>query len=286
MHEDQNRRRLAEGRFREVRAYLSDDCFFPSGTVDHTAHDLIDADVWHDAFDLPTDVLLRTTDNNGVMIDDMYSQEAAWLYAVPLDDERLWPFFHDAYTDMLNEFQAAPFIAAHGFYRQAGAALRTALEIMARAARFAVRGEESGYTVWREGASTPPPFGNCIDIIGRTPAGQQLDMQLGGSGLFGAKPGGVMRDLYASLSHFSHAQPGSTNNDIWQSNGPVYRSDAFATFWTLFCDTSLACFALFRMSFPPAKGFTALRDHAASTTPGTHWHGLAAATVRILSLDR
>lgn len=94
-----------------------------------------------------------------------------------------------------------------------------------------------------------------------------------------------MRDLYAALSNFSHAQPRSTNGDIWQSNSPVYRFDAFTTFWTLYCDTSVACFALLKMSDWSAKGTRTLLDHASSGLPGAHWHGLAEATVRALSLD-
>jgi len=284
MDDDGNRRELSEGLFRQRRAYLSDEVFLWDGPHDNKAHDLIDAEIWHTVFDLPTDVLLRTTDNNGTMIDDMYSQGLAWLDALPLDDT-LWPFFHDAYMDVLDEFQAAPFIATHGFYRQAGAGLRNALEIMARAARFAVRQDKPGYKAWRAGTAVPPPFGNCTDLLAQTPVGKAIDTQLGGAGLFGVNPNGVMRDLYASLSNFSHAHPGSTNGDIWQSNGPVYRSGAFTTFWTLYCDTSVACFALLKMSDPSAKGTDALLDHAASTLPGSHWHGLAEATVRALSLD-
>ncbi|GAB3805605.1 hypothetical protein GCM10028798_27750 [Humibacter antri] len=284
MDEDRNRRELTEGLFRQARAYLSDDVLLRDGPANDDAHDLIDAEVWRSVIDPPTDVLLRTTDSNGLMIDDMHNQWAAWLDAVPLD-ERVWPFFHDAYTDVLDEFQAAPFIAAHGFYRQAGAGLRNALEIMARAARFAVRLEEPGYRAWRGRIGAPPRFGNCIDILGQTPEGRRIDTRLGGAGLFGVNPDGVMRDLYASLSGFSHAHPGSTNGDIWRSNGPVYRFDAFVVFWGLYCDTSLACFALLKMSFPSTTSTAALLDHASSTLPGTHWHGLAEATVRALSLD-
>lgn len=116
MHVEPNRRALTEGLFRGQRAYLSDEVFFWDGPPDTKAHDLISAKTWHSVFDLPTDVLLRTTDNHGRMIDDMESQAVARLDALPLDED-LWPFFHDAYVDVLDEFQAAPFIAAHAFYR-------------------------------------------------------------------------------------------------------------------------------------------------------------------------
>jgi hypothetical protein len=105
--------------------------------------------------DLPTDVVLRTTDHMGKMIEDMQRQQSAWIHAVSLDPHA-WPFLHDAYLDVLEEFDAAPFMAAHGYYRQATAGLHNALEAMTHACRFAVSGDESGFNS-RRAVATPAP---------------------------------------------------------------------------------------------------------------------------------
>src|SRR5215472_18918984 len=98
----------------------------------------------------------------------------------------------DALIDAHDEFQAAPFIAAHGLYRQGTAALRNALEVMAHALRFAVRNDQQGFDGWRNGSADPPKFGNSVDLIGRDPAVAAVEAALGGSGLFGAHPNGVL----------------------------------------------------------------------------------------------
>jgi hypothetical protein len=113
---------------------------------------------------LPTDVVLRTTDYLGSMLDDMISQRSAWTNAMP-NDPAAAPFMFDAALDAGDEFQAAPFIAAHGYYRQTTAGLRNALEIMAHAARYAVRNDQAGYLAWRA-ASAEPTFGNAVDLLG------------------------------------------------------------------------------------------------------------------------
>jgi hypothetical protein len=48
--------------------------------------------------------------------------------------------------DAAAEFHASPFIAVHGWYRQATAALRNALEVMTVASAFAVRDDRRGCT--------------------------------------------------------------------------------------------------------------------------------------------
>jgi hypothetical protein len=231
---------------------------------------------------LPTDVLLRTTDHFGPMLEDMQRQARAWLYAVPLDDAK-WPFFHNSYLDVMEEFDAAPFIAAHGWYRQATAGLRNALEAMTHACRYAVANDQPGYASWRSNLlKEPPKFGNSVDVLGRRPAGQALDSALGSQGLFGSKPDGVLRALYSDVCRYAHSQPGFSNGAIWQSNGPVFIPRAFTQFWLDFSDTSLACFALLKLGYPSAQGNKMLADIAGNARSA--WHGLAPATVAALRL--
>ncbi len=226
---------------------------------------------------LPTDVALRTTDHLGTMVRDMQRQQSVWMDATGLDPSA-WPFFHDAYLDVLDELDAAPFIAAHGFYRQATAGLRNALEVMTHACRYAVACDEAGFNSWRSNSKEPPSFGNSVDVIRDKPMGRSIDVQLGGQGLFGHKPNGVLRDLYGDVCRYAHSQPGTSNSDIWQSNGPVFVPRAFAQFWLDYCDTSLACFALLKIAHPSARGHKMWKQIAGNA--GTAWHGVAVATVK------
>jgi hypothetical protein len=171
---------------------------------------------------------------------DMQTQARAWLRTIPPDPSEA-PFVFDAYLDAHDEFEAAPFIAAHGLYRQATAALRNVLEVMTHAVRFAVRNDQQGFDSWRDGSADPPKFGNSVDLIGRDSSVAAIEARLTGSGLFGIHPDGVLRSLYSRVCNYAHSQPDHTNADIWQSNGPVFIPRAFTQFWLDFCDVLLAC---------------------------------------------
>jgi hypothetical protein len=146
------------------------------------------------------------------MLDDTLTQSYAWLKALP-DDPTKAPFVFDAALDTHDEFNAAPFMAAHGWYRQATAALRNALEVMTHAARYAVRNDRPGFQAWRN-AATEPKFGNSVDLIGQHQTIAPMEAALGGSGLFGTSPNGVLRDLYADVCRYAHSRPGFTNVDV------------------------------------------------------------------------
>jgi len=102
--------------------------------------------------DSPTDVLLQTTDHFGSTFLAMRSISDMWISGIVPNGTDLSPIL-DAYLDAYDEFEAAPFIAAHGWYRQATAGLRNALEVMAHAAPFALRGEQTAYAAWRDGTA-------------------------------------------------------------------------------------------------------------------------------------
>jgi len=144
------------------------------------------------------------------MIEDMQEQSRAWWDAFDLDDSK-WPFFHDSYLDVIDEFDATPFIAAHGWYRQAATGLRNALEVMTHACRYAIVSDSAGYTAWRSNTAEPK-FGNSVDIIGLKPTGKAVDSQLSGAGLFGHNPNGVLRSLYADVCRYAHSQPGRAHS--------------------------------------------------------------------------
>lgn len=269
-------RAIAKGRYREKRAYLADHVFMSAPGGKKEPDDLLPKKEWGQFMHLPTDVLLRTTDYLGSMVDDMLTQEHAWVTAMPTDPAQC-PFMFDAALDAADEFAAAPFIAAHGWYRQATAALRNALEVMSHAARYAVQNDQGGHQSWRDGHAEPR-FGNSLDLLHKDPAVAAHEASLTGATLFGPKPDGVLRALYAEVCKYAHSQPGYTNGDIWQSNGPVFVDRAFTRFWLDYCDTLLACYVLFKIGHPSLTLPKCVKSIPA--VAGTPWHGVAEEAIR------
>ena len=199
---------------------------------------------------LPTDVLLRTTDYQSSMLEDCHNQWAAWIETTPIEPAQSAYMFEPA-LDAADELHAAPFIAAHGWYRQATAGLRNALEAMSHAAAFAVRNDVQGYTQWRAGA-LEPKLGNSADLLAADANVAHHEQQLGGAGLFGHNQHGVVREIYAHLCRYAHSHAGHANADIWQSNGPVWVGRGFTQFWVDFCDTVGLCHVLLKIGYPGA----------------------------------
>jgi hypothetical protein len=267
-------RKITMATYREKRAYLADHCFFtvPGGGKNPKAKNILGKKEWSSLMTLPTDVLLRTTDYLGPMVDDMLTQSYAWLRSLP-DDSTSMPFMFEVALDTHDELNAAPFIATHGWYRQATAALRNALEAMTHAARYAVKNDTAGYTSWRAGGQDPK-FGNSIDIIGASGKVAPIETMLGGSALFGNKPNGVMRTLYADVCRYAHSAPGFTNAEIWSSNGPVFVGQGFTQFWLDYSDTLMACYVLLKLGYPALTLPKAMKSVPANAGPS--WNGLAA----------
>lgn len=209
---------------------------------------MVEQQAWEGMMHLPTDVLLRTTEYLGAMVTDLHDQGSAWIFATPMEPDSA-PFMFEPALDASDEFQAAPFIAAHGWYRQATASLRNALEAMACGAAFAVRKDQITYRAWRSG-SHEPKFGNAIELLGQDSSLAAIDQRLGRRGLFGRKPHGVMQEMYNNLCRYAHSRAGHTNADIWQSNGPVFIGRAFTQFWIDFCDTIALCYILLKIGWP------------------------------------
>jgi hypothetical protein len=244
----ENFRHLPGDDFRRQRAYLADEVFAIPREGDHRPTELVDEETWDGMIDLPTDVLLMTSDHMGGMLADAHDQCRRWIEAMPYEAEKPDGFMFDAALDAADEFHAAPFIAAHGYYRQATAGLRTTLEGMTTAAAFAVSQDTGELRRWRAG-EIAPSFKSMVKRLGGDPGLATFDRQLGGSGVFGLKPNGILLDVYANLCRYSHGQPGHTNGDIWQSNGPVFVRPAFTQFWIDFGDALVLCYTLYKIGW-------------------------------------
>jgi hypothetical protein len=243
-------RPLPDGDFRIERAYLADHVFLSVPGGGEPPNDPIAEESWDGIMSLPTDVLLRTTDYQSSMLEDCHDQWAAWIETTPIEPAQSAYMFEPA-LDAADELHAAPFIAAHGWYRQATSGLRNALEAMSHAAAFAVRNDAQGYTQWRAGA-LEPKLGNSADLLAADANVTHHEQQLGGAGLFGHNPHGVVREIYAHLCRYAHSQAGHVNADIWQSNGPVWVGRGFTQFWVDFCDTVGLCHVLLKIGYPGA----------------------------------
>jgi hypothetical protein len=241
-------RRLDDGDVRATRAYLADDVFLSVPGGKDPPKDPVSRKTWRGVMSLPTDVLLRTTDYLGTMVSDMHEQWGAWIASFPPDPSAV-PYMFEPALDAADEFDAAPFIAMHGYYRQATAGLRNALETMITGAALAISKNQKNYREWRESAYQPK-FGNQVDLLASDPTLAARDQTFGGPTLFGPRTHGVLRRLYANLNRYAHGWPNSTNGAIWQSNGPVFIGRAFTQFWIDYGDTLAACYVLFKIGWP------------------------------------
>jgi hypothetical protein len=266
-----DRRFLPEGDFRSTRHYLADHAFAiaPGESVDPT--DPIDQETWDGVMVLPTDVLLRTTDYQGSLVEDTHAQWAAWIHALPTDPS-VAPFMFEAAWDATDEFSAAPFIAAHGWYRQATGALRTALESLVIAAGYAVRVEDAGLARWRAGVAKPG-FKDALAWLASTPAVQAVEAALPAPAVFGK--GGVGGHLYGHLCRYVHAAPGHTNADMWASNGPVWVWAGVRDFWIDYCDTIALSYLLLKLGWPDLILPETAKPLFGAASP--RWHGIAEA---------
>ncbi len=267
-------RPLPPGDFRAIRSYLAEEVFLQPPGGGKAPTDPMDEESWDSIMDLPTDVLLRTTDYQGRVLADCHDQWGSWIEATPNEPEASF-FMFDPMLDASDEFHAAPFIAAHGWYRQATAGLRNALETIAVGASFAVHNDAQGFTAWRKGNDRK--FGNAVDLLSQDATLSAIDRKLGGAGLFGLRPDGVVREIHGNLSRYVHGRSGHTNVDIWQSNGPVWVWEGFTQFWVDYCDTMALCYVLGKIGWPPFKLRRCARELFGATSE--RWHNIASAAV-------
>ena len=110
--------------FRAARYVLEPDDFALSDGPDRSPTDLIDETAWRGIMDLPGDVAIRTTSYQGTRAAILHDLFGAWVEARPQKPD----IVADGMLDAADNFQAATFNLVHGFYKEAIAALRSALE--------------------------------------------------------------------------------------------------------------------------------------------------------------
>jgi len=208
--------------FRAVRVVLEPEEFAMGPKTERPPSDIIDKDSWHGIMNLPDDVAIRTSNHNGSTIRDVYALSGAWLESIGEDNDSL----SETMIDTIDEFQSITFNSLHGFYRQAIASLRNALELVAVGAYCQTCNKQHEFSKWRKG-QIEIPFGSSCDGLDRTVATKSLNsflIETVNDSITGRKstnsPGGWARRLYSELSDYTHSRPTFTNADLWASNGP------------------------------------------------------------------
>ena len=215
--------------FRARRNYLPAEAFALVTGPYEGATDLVPEDQWHEFMSLPTDVLLRTSDQFGTPLAQLNRLWSRWVETLPLEAKKA-PYMFNAVWDAADDFNAATFTTAHGYYRQGMANLRSALDSLTIAASFAVRRNEDGLRRWLSGESEPPKFGNARDLI---------------TSSLGPEATEVLKRLYKDLSGYIHSQSDATNATLWGgSNGPVFERRSFRLAYGYFRDVMAMGFVL------------------------------------------
>jgi hypothetical protein len=122
--------------FRAIRKVLEPTDFaLGSEDPDPPPTDLIPIAVWDGIMTLPGDVAIRTTSYQGDRIALLYELWSDWIRVMPHRG-----FLSVCMLDAADDFAAALFNLLHGFYKQAIAALRNALDHDACGLLFARQG--------------------------------------------------------------------------------------------------------------------------------------------------
>jgi hypothetical protein len=223
--------------FRARRHYMPAEAFALVSGPYEGATDLIPEDQWHELMSLPTDVLLRTSDQYGSQLAQLNILWHHWIKTLPGEQQTV-PFVFNIGWDIADDFNASVFNAAHGYYRQGLANLRSALEGLELAARFAQRQDMKGLEAWLSGEKEPK-FGNARELLEPS---------------LGPEITGVLKKLYKELSGYIHTGPSGSNGRLWGgSNGPVFEGSSLLKVYRYFRDVMAMDFVLLALAWP---GFT------------------------------
>lgn len=239
--------------FRAIRRVLEPDDFAISDGPDPPPTDLIDAEMWHDLMNLADHVAIRTTDRFGTLIRYLIEDCHTWIDAIDIETV---DYLNVIMMDCLDEFYAAVFNGIHGYYRQAIASMRNAVELCCIGAHCQLNALESDFADWRAGRKEVK-FGHACDMLRQAAPVSTLETYLESrikDSLFRQKsptgPGGWVRRLYAELSDYLHSRPRFSNADLWQSNGPIFVPKAFGFAAEFIFETSALCFLIVKMGRP------------------------------------
>jgi hypothetical protein len=228
-----------DGDFRSSRRMLPPEAFAMAPDTEPDPSDLIAEDTWDSLIHLPDDVSLRTSNHHGTLLkraDDVWS----WWVSLSLDLQSLAAHPDDdslclGWLTASDELQASTYAMMTGFYRQAIAGLRSALEAALMGVYFRQFPDPKKFERWADGHEDGKVwFGKAREALGKSePFSLFNDPHAELTSLM--QKGGWVDFQYATLSGFSHGRPfyvnrfgdkvPSMNVELWNgSNGPIYES--------------------------------------------------------------
>ena len=140
-------RKLDPSDFRAFRMVLEPDDFaLGDDEPDTPPADLVDEKVWHGIMDIADDVAIRTTSYQGSRIGLLHELWGDWLEVMPEAG-----IVSEAMLDCSDDFAASMLSLIHGFYKQAIATLRSALETMVFACACQLAGDQKRWEEWQKG---------------------------------------------------------------------------------------------------------------------------------------
>lgn len=246
--DDMNKDNSQQVDFRTRRNLLPDDAFAIVEGKYLPGVDPIPLKEWNGLMNLPDDVVLRTADQQGRQLAQLYNLWGLWVESLPLEVSPEVAYIFSPAWDAADDFQAATFAASHGYYRQGMASLRSALELMVTLAGFAVRDDRKGLRKWLDG-EYETKFGNMKQFLVES---KLLSLELTDA----------LDTLWRNLCKYNHSYVEASNGEIWGSNGPIWVKDAFIKFYMTYRDVMALSYILVAVGWKefriPKKSPTAI----------------------------
>jgi len=244
-------RKLTATDFRARRMVLEPDDFaLNDGSPEPAPTNLVEKKVWHGIMDIADDVAIRNTSHQGSRIGLLYDLWGGWLEAMP---EKSMVGY--AMLDCSDDFAASILSLLHGFYKQAIATLRSALETMVLACACEVSGDAAGWEDWETGKQFD--FARTRHRLRVTPIFMALEDRAQaaiGQTLFadrnGAYLGGWVTSLYGRLSNHIHSRGDTSNASMWKSNGPIYSAVGMMISYHSYLETYAALLLMAKAAVP------------------------------------
>ena len=246
--------------FRTKRYKLPPEAFAIGPEKEPEPTDLVDEETWRNLVWLTDDVSLRTSEHHGTLLRQANQFLEHWI-ALVLDLQSLVPEPRDdalclACMNAYDEFQASLSNMLTGFYRQAIAGLRTAMEAVLAGAHFRAYPDPNKFQQWADGYREGQIW--VREIREKLKTHQlYLQFEVDKHTLLGKD--GWVEFLYRRLSAFTHGRPffideeenqiPTSNVGLWDgSNGPVYEPRTVRLWSAFFFDTALLCLLLAGLS--------------------------------------
>jgi len=248
--------------FRAVRRVLeSSDFALVDDGPEAPPSDLISEKAWHSIMELPGDVAIRTTSHQGTRINTLALLTSAWTEAFPPSPSIILHGMLDGF----DAFQASLFNVVHGFYKEAIAALRNALETMVFAATCSLANDITAWEGWLLGDEIW--FAKQCRRLRHLSPVDALDRKAQDTlavsifiGDDGQGRNAWARNLYRRQCEFAHARGNASNQELWDSTGPIYSAKGFRMAFRTFLETHALCLLLAKIGEPKLIYTEAAKD--------------------------